>query len=83
MRPPWKLAARCSAFKSDDDLIKDRFATGTDEAEAFTLGLNWYVNPYMRMILDYEHTEFDQEFTVSGETVDDEEVIIAQWQLEF
>jgi len=79
----WEVAARYSAFKSDNDLIKEGFATGTDEAEAFTLGLNWYINPYMRMILDYEHTEFDQEFTVSGETVDDEDVIIAQWQFEF
>jgi phosphate-selective porin OprO/OprP len=79
----WEIAARYSAFKSDDDLIKDGFATGTDGAEAFTIGLNWYLNPYMRVILDYEHTDFDHEFTVSGDTVDDEDVIIAQWQMEF
>jgi phosphate-selective porin OprO/OprP len=79
----WEIAARYSVFESDSDLFKYGLATGTDKAQTYTLGLNWYLNPFMRMILDYEHTEFDDEFEFSDEIVDEEDVFLVQWQLEF
>lgn len=79
----WEIAARYSLFESEDDLFEQGLATGTDRAESFTVGLNWYLNPFMRMIVDYEHTEFDNEFVFKDETVDEEDVLLVQWQLEF
>jgi phosphate-selective porin OprO/OprP len=79
----WEVAARYSVFESEDDLLDLGLATGTDKAEAFTVGLNWYLNPYMRMIFDFEHTEFDDDFVFDDETVEDEDVFFVQWQLEF
>ncbi len=79
----WEVAAQYSVFESDSDLFDLGLATGTDKAESFTIGLNWYLNPYTRMILDYEHTEFANSFVFSGETVTDEDVILVQCQLEF
>ena len=79
----WELAARYSLFDGDSDIFKLGMAAGTDKAEAFTVGLNWYLNDYMRMIFDYEHTEFDEDITVSGESLDDEDAFMVRCQLEF
>ncbi|RJP17504.1 MAG: hypothetical protein C4520_16185 [Candidatus Abyssobacteria bacterium SURF_5] len=79
----WELAARYSLFASEDDLFDLGFAEGTEKAEAFTAGLNWYLNANMRMIFDFEHTEFEDELILEGESVDDEDVLFVQWQLEF
>ncbi len=58
-------------------------ATGTDKAEIYTIGLNWYLNDYLRMIFDYEHTDFDDEITVGDETLSDEDALFVRCQLEF
>lgn len=79
----WEIAARYSAFHSDDDLFDLGMATGTDKAEAFTLGLNWYLNEFLRFTFNYEHTGFDDSVTVAGKSLDDEDAFLVQCQLEF
>jgi phosphate-selective porin OprO/OprP len=79
----WEVAARYGIFHADGDLFDLAMATGADEAEAVTVGLSWYLNQLMRVTLDYEHTEFDEDISVLGKTVDDEDLIRFQCQLEF
>jgi phosphate-selective porin OprO/OprP len=79
----WELAARYSVFESEDDLFDRGLATGTEKAETFTIGLNWYLNYYLRVIFDYEHAEFEDDIVVDGENLDDEDAFLVQCQLEF
>jgi phosphate-selective porin OprO/OprP len=79
----WELAARYSRFNSDGDLFRLGMASGISQAEAFTLGLNWYLNQALRITLNYEHTEFDDDLLVNDELVHDEDAFLIQAQLEF
>ena len=57
----WEIAARYSAIDLDDTSN----ATGNLEqgdADAYTLGVNWYLNPNMRIALNYVHTSIDYRF---------------------
>jgi len=79
----WELAARYAVFHSEDDLFESGLANGAIEAQAFTLGINWYLNDFVRFMLDYEHTEFNDNIIFKGKTVDNEDVLVAQWELDF
>jgi phosphate-selective porin OprO/OprP len=50
----WELAARWQYYNNDDD--PTAFA---GEANAYTLGVNWYLNPYVRTMFNYEHWDAD------------------------
>jgi phosphate-selective porin OprO/OprP len=79
----WELAARYSLFHSDDDLFRLGLASGTSRADTFAIGLNWYLNEILRLTLNYEHAEFDDDLLINGEVLDDEDVFLLQTQLEF
>jgi phosphate-selective porin OprO/OprP len=79
----WELAGRYSQFHSDGDLFKFAMASGTDQAKAFTVGLNWYLNEFLRGTFNWEHTEFDDDLFIDGKTFDDEDAFLIQCQLEF
>lgn len=79
----WELAARYSVFRADSDLFKLGMAFGAERAEAFTLGLNWYPKEYLRVTVNYEHTDFDGALIIDGKDFDDEDVFLAQFQLAF
>jgi phosphate-selective porin OprO/OprP len=79
----WEVAARYSTFHSDRDLFDLGMAAGADRAEAFTIGLNWYLNRLFRVTFNYEHTEFDDDLVIDGKTLDDEDALLVQCQLEF
>jgi phosphate-selective porin OprO/OprP len=79
----WEIAARYAAFHSERDLFQHGFAAGTDQADAFTVGLNWYLNPLLRVTLNYERTEFDDDIVINGDTLDNEDAFLIQCQLEF
>ena len=79
----WEVAVRYSMFQADTDLFRLGIATGADRADAFTLGLNWYLNEFFRITLNYEHTEFDDDLLIDGESHDDEDAFLTQLQFEF
>lgn len=73
----WELAARY-------DLINGKqhgAAAGEIEVEGLTLGVNWYMNPYVRVMLDY--TDSHIEDRDSGATLDDTQALTARLALEF
>jgi phosphate-selective porin len=55
-----EVAARWSRFRADNGLrafaLAGRF---TDGAEQATVGVNWYLNRFLRLMIDVERTEFD------------------------
>jgi phosphate-selective porin OprO/OprP len=79
----WELAARYSQFRTDSDLFRAGMATGTNKADILELGINWYINQFFRLSLNYEHAEFDDDFVVEGKSIDDEDAVLVQLQLEF
>ncbi len=63
----WEVAARYSHIDLNDSGI-----TGGDE-DNFTFGLNWYLNPNTRIMLNYIYAQLDD-----GPDLDDEDVNILQ-----
>lgn len=63
----WELIARASAMNLDHDAFTGKvsttrfanIATAARSAQAYGVGVNWYLNNYMRFALDYERTTFD------------------------
>jgi phosphate-selective porin OprO/OprP len=55
------LAFRYDVFKADDDAYENLITQGfsVSEAKAYTIALNWYLNPKVRLILDATRTDFD------------------------
>ena len=88
----FELKARYSELSLDEDTFAggdDSFAdptTAAEEARAFAVGLNWYLNQNVKLVLDYEQTMFDGG---GGGTADaptdleDEKVVLGRLQLYF
>jgi phosphate-selective porin OprO/OprP len=57
----FQIAARYHAFSVDEAAIRLGLATAgsSREANAWTVGLNWYWNPYIRYTFNLERTVFD------------------------
>jgi len=80
----WQVLARYEQFWIDDtDLIDKGIASGTDRANAYSLGLNWWPNFHLKFMLNYVYTSFDDEITVSGQNIDDENVLLLRGQFNF
>ena len=57
----FQLAARYHALKVDDQAFTLGFAApgSSAQAEAWTIGLNWYLNPILKYVVNFERTVFD------------------------
>lgn len=58
----WEVAVRFGGLRVDDDVFDEGFAnpaTAAEKAYAWALGANWYMNPFVKLSLDYEQTRFD------------------------
>ena len=57
----FQVAARYHALEVDPEAIALGFATpgSSHKAEAWTIGLNWYLNGNLRYTFNFEHTVFD------------------------
>jgi phosphate-selective porin OprO and OprP len=62
----WELAARYSyvdlndRFQSGEALSADPAAVDGGRQRAYSFGLNWYPNDLMRLMLDYNHVDYDK-----------------------
>jgi phosphate-selective porin OprO/OprP len=58
----WQVVARFASLSVDDHAFSDGFASATksaDEARAWSVGLNWYLNRNIKADLSFSHTWFD------------------------
>lgn len=57
----FQVAARYHTVSVDQAAIDLGFATAgsSREAKAWTAGLNWFLNPYMKYVVNFERTVFD------------------------
>ena len=84
-----QLGIRYSSFDGDDFVTSNTAGEGklaankTNEADAWTLGANWILNPNVRLIANYVHTRFDDAVTVSGKNYDDEDALSMRAQFDF
>jgi len=84
-----QLGMRYSRFDGGDFVTGNAAGTGklaankSNEAEAWTLGANWILNPNVRLIANYVHTRFDSDVANKGETFDDEDAFTMRAQFDF
>jgi phosphate-selective porin OprO/OprP len=78
----WQIVARVTELDVDDDAFP-RFAdplVSASKATSYGVGLNWYLNPQVRFLADYNLTELDGSGTAR---FDDEKALITRVQLRF
>ena len=80
----WELAARVQQLQIDPETYRLGFAklsTSASRATAYTVGLNWYLNKFVKFVADYEQTWFN-----GGNGTGDrptERVFDTRWQVAF
>jgi phosphate-selective porin OprO/OprP len=80
----FELGMRYSSF--DGSEFRNLLAASTaSEADAWTLGAKWILNPNARLVLNYIQTEFDEptQLTINGKTDDREKAIVLRAQYDF
>jgi len=86
------LAFRYDHFDAGNNTYQDLVEAGdsVQEATAYTLALNWYLNPYVRLLIDATRTNFDRPLLIdrdplTGEAIysDREDVVTGRLQLQF
>lgn len=70
-----ELAARYSTVDLTDAGITGQPA----DIDAYTLGVNWYWNPYMRLMFNYVHTDIDPVVGADAEV----DAFLMRWQIDF
>lgn len=82
-----QLGARYSKFDGSDFLTTNAIGTGrlkafeSNEFDTWTLGANWILTPYVRLIANYVHTSFDTPITAKA--IHHEDAITMRAQVDF
>lgn len=76
----WEVALRLEEINANEGLLDSGLAVGTDRAKALTAGLNWYPNGHVRVMANAIHVKYDDDITVDGQTVDNEDVAMLRLQ---
>jgi phosphate-selective porin OprO/OprP len=79
----WEVVGRYQILMTDDELLNLGLATGTDQAQSVTVGLNWFPNRHIRFQLNYDHAWFDDPITVQGERLDNEDTFTTRFLYDF
>ena len=86
------LAFRYDVFNGGDNAYEDLFEPGNSvqKATAYTIALNWYLNPYVRLLIDATRTDFDRPLLIDRDSLtgqaiysDQEDVFTGRVQLQF
>ena len=63
------------------DTNKKEFSIYSNEFDTWTLGANWILTPYVRLIANYVHTSFDMPVTTKA--IRHEDAITVRAQMDF
>ncbi len=81
----FEVAARYHRWEVGDDVFTDGFANpdvSASEASAWTVGVNWYVNPVLKVAVNYEKTEFNGGGAAGTDRVD-ESLLLTRFQISY
>jgi phosphate-selective porin OprO/OprP len=82
----WEVAARYHELHVDEDVFDTGFAsilTSASDAKAWGVGVNWYLNRWVKLMLDYDRTSFDGGGGADGGDRPAESVVFLRWQLSY
>ena len=82
----WELVARVDAWKIDDTVFHHGLANPATQAEKaleWGVGVNWYINPFLKVMLDYNQTSFDGGGGADGGNRETEHLIGTRFQVAF
>ena len=80
----WEVAARLQQLQIDPETFRLGFAnvtTSASRATAYTVGLNWYLNKFVKFVTDYEQTWFENGNGAGNRPI--ERVFDTRWQIAF
>jgi len=86
------LALRYDVFDAGGSAYDNLIIVGNSvaQAKAYSVALNWYLDPYVKLILDYTNTKFDQPLLIFRDSItgtaiysEKEDVITTRFQFEF
>lgn len=84
-----EFGLRYSRFDGSDFVASNTAGTGklsanmANQADAWTLGAKWVLNPYAMIVLNYVHSGFDTPITVNKDTDDNEDALNMRLQFDF
>ncbi|MEK7791067.1 MAG: porin [Deltaproteobacteria bacterium] len=80
----WEIAVRIEQFHIIEEAhFQAGLLTGSNSATAATTALNWWPNKHIRLMLNYEFTNFDEGVLVGGEVENDESLFLLRTQYNF
>ena len=80
----WEVATRFQQLQIDPETFRLGYAslaTSASRATAYTAGVNWYLNKFVKFVADYEETWFQGGNGTGNRPI--ERVIDTRWQLAF
>ena len=81
----FEVAARYDELSIADEAFEKGFANpnvSAKQAQGATLGVNWYMNRWLKFVLNYEHTWFDGGAPNGGDR-DGEDLVSTRFQLNY
>ncbi len=72
----WEVGVRVSNLDFSDDAVSSSYR---GELDNWTLGLNWYLNPNMRIMWNYVDTELDRDYCSKN----DASAFMTRFQIDF
>jgi hypothetical protein len=78
--------ARYGQFRADEDAFRLGFADAAvagSDVDAYTIGLSWYLNRFVKAQFNYERTDFGRGLRFGSDTREHEDVLLSRFQIGF
>ena len=79
----WELALRFASLDSSDAPDTVLGPTANSEVTEITFGVNWWMTSNVRLMLNYEMFQFDEDLVVPGDTLGDQSIFYTRLQIDF
>ncbi|MBI4613961.1 MAG: hypothetical protein HY720_10165, partial [Planctomycetes bacterium] len=79
----WELATRYQYLDFNANMVENGLAVGTEKLWSMTGGVNWYLNPHVEIMLNYEYTRYNDHVTVGGAPEEEEHMASLRFKFLF